>query len=311
MILITNATGLIGRAVVRQLVAEQFDVRCLLRPSRREQRLPKGIPFSTISASLNDLPALRTAMQDVTAIFHLIEEESPEQERTLPGHAQDTASLIEAAREVGVHRFVYLSRLGADRASAYPLFRVRGEAEAVVRESDLDWTILQTAITYGPEDAFTNVLAMLTKVIPFILPIPETGLARFQPLWIADLVRCVLIALKRNDLTGQTTPLGGPEHFTLEQLVTQVTLALGVRRRLVRVRTPLAQFAIGLGDTFLPRNPAPPWWLDVLAVGSATELGVIPRHFDFEPCRFAQCLDYLRGRHPWRRNLVRFVLGYR
>jgi NADH dehydrogenase len=311
MILITNATGLVGRAVVRQLVAEQYDVRCLLRPSRREQRLPKGIPFSTVSASLNDLPALRTAMQDVTAIFHLIEEESPEQERTLPSHAQDTASLLEAAHEAGVRRFIYLSRLGADRASAYPLFRVRGEAEAAVRGSDLDWTILQAAITYGPEDTSTNVLAMLAKAIPFFLPIPETGLVRFQPLWIADLVRCVLIALNRDDLTGQAIPVGGPEHFTLEQLVTQVLMALEVHRRLIRVRTPLAEFMIGLGDAFLPRNPTPPWWLDVLAVGSATELGVIPRQFGFEPCRFAQCLDYLRGRHPWRRNLVRFVLGYR
>lgn len=310
MILITNATGFIGRAVVRQLAAEQYEVRCLLQPSRREQRLPKGIPLSTVAASLNDLPALRTALQDVTAILHLMSEEEPEQERALPDHAQHTANLIEAAQEVGVHRFIYLSRLGADRASAYPLFRVRGEAEAAVRESALDWTILQAAITYGSEDAFTNVLAMLVKAIPFVLPIPEGGLARFQPLWIADLVRCILMALNRDDLARQVIPLGGPEHFTLEQLVTQVLTALGVRRRLVRVRTPLAQFASTMGDLFLFRNPVPLWWFDVLAVGSATELGSVARHFGFEPSRFAECLNHLHGRHPWRRNLLRFVLGY-
>lgn len=310
MILITNATGFVGRAVVRQLVAEQYEVRCLLQPSRREQRLPKGIPLSAVAASLNDLPALRTALQDVTAVLHLISEEEPEQERALPDHAQHTANLIEAAQEVGVRRFIYLSRLGADRASAYPLFRVRGEAEAAVRESDLDWTILQAAITYGPEDAFTNVLAMLAKAIPFVLPIPEGGLARFQPLWIADLVRCILMALNRDDLARQVIPLGGPEHFTLEQLVTQVLLALRARRRLVRVRTPLAQFASTMGDLFLFRNPVPLWWFDVLAVGSATELGSIPRYFGFEPGRFADRLDHLHGRHPWRRNLLRFVLGY-
>lgn len=310
MILITNPTGFVGRAVVRQLVAEQYKVRCLLQPSRREQRLPKGIPLSTIAASLSDLPALRTAMQDVTAIIHLMSEEDPEQETALLTHAQDTANLVEAAREVGVRRFIYLSRLGADRASAYLLFRVRGEAEAAVRKSDLDWTILQAAITYGPEDAFTNVLAMLAKTVPFVLPMPEAGLVRFQPLWIADLVRCILITLNRDDLARQAVPLGGPEHFTLEQLVTQVLLALRVRRRLVRVRMPLAQFMSALGDIFLFRNPVPPWWFDILAVGSATELGSIPRYFGFEPGRFANCLDHLRGRRPWRRTLLRFVLGY-
>lgn len=310
MILITNPTGFVGRAVVRQLVAEQYKVRCLLQPSRREQRLPKGIPLSTIAASLSDLPALRTAMQDVTAIIHLMSEEDPEQETALLTHAQDTANLVEAAREVGVRRFIYLSRLGADRASAYLLFRVRGEAEAAVRKSDLDWTILQAAITYGPEDAFTNVLAMLAKTVPFVLPMPEAGLVRFQPLWIADLVRCILITLNRDDLARQAVPLGGPEHFTLEQLVTQVLLALRVRRRLVRVRMPLAQFMSALGNIFLFRNPVPPWWFDILAVGSATELGSIPRYFGFEPGRFANCLDHLRGRRPWRRTLLRFVLGY-
>jgi uncharacterized protein YbjT (DUF2867 family) len=311
MILITNATGFIGRALVRRLVAQESEVRCLLRPSRREQRLPTGIPFSTVAASMDDLPAVRTAMQDVTAIIHLTGEDDPAQMRMLYSHAQDTASLIEAAREVGVRRFVYLSRLGADRTSAYPVFRVMGEAEAAVRESELDYMILQAAITYGPEDAFTNVLAMLAKMIPFVMPIPEAGLSRFQPLWVADLVTCIVDTIGRDDLIEQTVPLGGPEHFTLEQMVIQVLAAMGVQRRLVHVHAPLMKGVVELSDIFLPRSPAPPRWLDVLAVGSATELGTVARHFDFEPCCFADCLDYLGRKRPWRRDFVRFILGYR
>ena len=311
MILITGATGFVGRAVVRRLAAERCAVRCLLRPFRYEQRLPTGILFSTVSASMDDLPALRTAMQDVTAVVHLTGEEDLVEEGTLHNHARDTVNLTAAAQEAGIHRFIYLSRLGADRASAYPLFRTSGEAEAAVRESELDYTILRAAVTYGPEDAFTNVLAMLAKAIPFVMPIPDTGLARFQPLWITDLVTCIVTTLDRDDLIGQTIPLGGPEHFTLEQLVAQVLAALGTRRRLVHVRMPLMRGLIGLFDALLPRNPAPPWWLDLVAVGSATELGTIPRHFGFEPARFAQCLDYLRRKRPWRRDLVHFILHRR
>ena len=309
MILITDTTGFIGRAVVRRLADEQAEVRCLLRPSWHEQKLPPGIPFSTVSASTSDLPALRTAMQDVTAILHLMGEDDPDRE-AVRSHAEGTAKLIEAARETGVRRFIYLSRLEADRASAYPLFRVRGEAEAAVRESGLDYTILQAAITYGPEDVFTNVLVMLAKMIPFVTPIPEAGLSRFQPLWVGDLVTCLVATLDRDDLVGQTIPLGGPEHFALEQLMTQVLEAAGVRRRIVSVRVPWVRIAIEFLDVLLLRNPTPHRWLDVLAVGSATDLGTVPRHFGFEPCRFAQCLDYLRGKHPWRRDLVRFILGY-
>ncbi len=309
MILITGATGFVGRAVVHRLAAERREMRCLLRPSQREQQLTTGIPFSTVSASMSDLPALRTAMQDVTAVVNLTGEEDLDREGTLRTYAEDTVNLITAAQEAGVHRFICLSRLGADRASAYPLFRARGEAETAVRESGLDATILQTSIIYGPEDISTNVLVMLAKVIPFVLPIPETGLSRFQPLWVMDLAKCIVATLDRNDLIGQTIPLGGPEHFTLEQMVAEVLAAAGMRRRLVHVRMPLMQGGVALFDALLPRNPMPSWWLDLLTVGSATDLVTIPRHFGFEPARFAQCLDYMRRKRPWRRDLARLILG--
>jgi len=309
MILITGATGFVGRAVVHRLAAESREVRCLLRPSRQEQQLATGIPFSTVSANMSDLPALRTTMQDVTAVIHLTGEEDLDREGTMRTHVEDTTNLVTAAQEAGARRFIYLSRLGADRASAYSLFRARGEAEAVVRASGLDATILQASVIYGPEDIPTNMLVMLTKVIPFILPVPDTGLSRFQPLWIEDLTKCIMATLDRDDLIGQTIPLGGPEHFTFEQMVTEVLAAAETRRRLVHVRMPLMQGVVALFETLLPRNPVAFWWLDLLTVGSATDLVTIPRHFGFEPARFAECLSYVRRKRPWRRDLVRLILG--
>jgi len=308
MILITNATTFVGRALVSRLVVNQRQARCLLRASRRVQQLPTGLLFSTVSASMDDLPALRSAMQDVTAVIHLTGEFDLEQGGALHTHAEDMANLIEAAREAGVRRFIYVSRLGADRASAYPIFHVLGEAEAIVRESELDYTILQTAITYGPEDMLINLLVMLAKVIPYVLPIPDPSLSRFQPLWVIDLARCIEATLDRDDLIGQTIPLGGPEHFTFEQLLTQILAAAGMRRRIVRVRTPLIQGAILLCDALLPCTPTPSWWLDLLSVGSATNLVTIQRHFDFAPRRLTECLDYLSRKRAWRRDLLRFVL---
>ncbi len=308
MILITNATTFVGRALVNRLVVNRREVCCLLRPSRCEQQLPTGLLFSTVSASMDDLPALRSAMQGVETIVHLAGEFDLEQGGALHTHTRCTATLINAAREAGVRRFIYVSRLGADRASAYPLFHVLGEAEAIVRESELGYTILQTAITYGPEDVLTNLLVMLAKMIPYILPIPDPGMARFQPLWAMDLVRCIEATLDQDDLIGQTIPLGGPEHFTFEQLLTQILAAAGMSRRIVRVRTPLIQGAILIGDALLPRPPTPTWWLDLLSVGSATNLVTIQRHFDFDPRRLAESLDYLGRERPWRRDLLRFVL---
>ena len=112
MILITGATSFVGRALVSRLAVEHHAVCCLLRPSQRRQRLATGILFSTVSASMNDLPALRTAMQDVTAIVHLTAEEDLDREGALGQHVDDTANLITAAQDAGVQRLIYLSRLG-------------------------------------------------------------------------------------------------------------------------------------------------------------------------------------------------------
>ncbi len=310
MILVTGAASFVGRSTVRHLAAAGYEVCCLLRPSQRDQRLPTGITLSTASAPFTDPPALRVAMRDVTTIVHLLREEETTQKGTLYDHVQGTASLITAAQEVGVRRFIQLSRLGADRASAYPLFRTKGEAEALVRESGLDYTILQATLVYGASDVFTNMLVMLAKMIPLILPLPNAGMSRFQPLWVEDLAACITDTIERDELVERVVPVGGPEHFTLKQMVAQILEAAGMNRLLFHMGMPLLRGMIRLFEALLVYNPTPEWWLDVVAAGSATELGVISRHFDFEPERFSQRLGYLRRKRPWRRDFLRFVLDY-
>lgn len=310
LILVAGATNFVGRAIVRHLVGQGCKVRCLLQPSRRVQQLPSGLTFSTASARFDDAPALRLAMQDVDTVVHATREENPDHVGQLRDHAERTQQLIVAARSVGVRRFIYLSRLGADQSSAYLLLRIKGESEITVQESGLEYTILQSALTYGQEDMFTNVSIMLAKMIPFVLPIPEVGRSRFQPLWVEDLARCVAEVVEREDLLESKIPVGGPEHFTLEQMMGQLLVAAGMHRRLVHTRLPLVTSAINLFETIFARNPTPSWWLDMVTVNNATELGAIPRRFGFEPRRFSDCLYYLRHRQPWRRNFFRFVLGY-
>jgi NADH dehydrogenase len=257
---------------------------------------------------MRDLPALRTTLQDVSAVIHMTDEQEPGPVEAMEQHVQDTTNLVTAMQEVDKRRIIYMSRMGAEVSSAYTLFRMRGQSETLVRESGLDYTILRPALTFGPEDTFTNLIAALAKTIPFVLPIPDTGMSRFQPLWIEDLATCAAETTDRHDLIGHTVPIGGAEHFTLEQLATEVLAALRIRRRTMHVRMPFMRYASQLFDLTLPRNPAPRWLLDQLTLGSAGELGSIPRCFGFEPGRFAQRLDYLRQKRPWRRELLRFLL---
>lgn len=309
MILIAGATNFVGRAVTRRLAAEGRPFRCLLQPSRYPQRLPTELSFSAVSAPLSDVEALREAMDGVTGVIHVTREEDQLAERTLHTHTEDTGNLLEAAKSAGVTRFLYLSRLGATAASAYPLFRIKGESEIRVHESGLDHTILRAAVIYGAEDAFTTRLVMLAKMIPIVLPIPDVGMVRFQPLWVEDLAHCIVATIDRTDLSNKTVVLGGAEHYSIEQMVRRILAAAGMRRYLLHVTMPLIRTGSRFLGALLARNPTPMWWLDLATVGSATELGAIPKHFGFEPRPLAQSLGYLRLRRPWRREFIRYTLG--
>jgi NADH dehydrogenase len=249
-------------------------------------------------------------MQGVTTVIHLARGEERLEERRLEDQPAETANLLRAAEEAGVTRFIYLSRLSATPASAYPLFRVKGESEVQIQQSGLDYTIFRSAVVYGAEDAFTTRLVMVAKMSPLVLPIPDVGMARFQPVWIEDLARCIAATVDRDDLIGRTVGLGGPEHYTLEQMTRRLLEAVGLRRYLLHVGMPLMRAGSRLLESLLARNPTPDWWLDLVAVGSATELGAVSKHFGFEPRQFAHSLGYLRRRRPWRRDFIRYVLGY-
>src|SRR5512135_854899 len=116
VILVTGATGFVGRGLVRRLAAAGRTVRCLLRPSRRSPRLPKGVPLQVAVASLEDERGLRSALVGVETLLHLAGAEW--QGDVLSVDAALTRTLMGVAREAGVSRIVYLSHLGADRASA-------------------------------------------------------------------------------------------------------------------------------------------------------------------------------------------------
>ena len=72
LILVTGATGFVGRALLPQLVEGGHEVRCLLRPSKHSPRLPKGVAVQVALASLDDERALRAAMTGVDTVIHLI-----------------------------------------------------------------------------------------------------------------------------------------------------------------------------------------------------------------------------------------------
>jgi len=309
LILVTGATGFVGRALLPRLAEAGLELRCLVRPSRRSPRLPRGIPVQVSIASLADARGLRAALVGVDTLIHLAGAEWHGRRGDVFGvDAAGTRALVEAAREAGVGRIVYLSHLGADRASAYPVLKAKGIAEEFVRQSGLTYTIVRSTLLYGAEDVFLNVVAALVKLGPGLFLMPGDGRISLQPLWVEDLVTCLEWSLSDLTSLNQTIALGGPEFITFGQMVQTVMEVLGVRRLVIPVRPPFLRAGAWLMEQILPRSPLTTRWLDHLAVNRTCELTSVTQHFGLKPARFVNTVDYLRDK-KWFIEMTRLIWG--
>lgn len=303
MILVTGGTGFIGRTLLRQLTAAGREVRTLVRPSPHTPALPVGVPVDVVVTSLQDERGLRAAMVDVETVFHLAGAEwRGTSASLLETDIQGTQNVVRAAVDAGVERLVFLSHLGADRASAYPVMKSKAIAEEHIRRSGVDYTILRSALAFGAEDAFTTGLARLMHALPFIFMIPGEGDAIIQPLWVEDLVTCLVWALDDDLTRNQMYEIGGPEYLNFLQVVQTIMDRCGVQRTIFPVRPPYLRALTVLLSQIFPGLPVSVYWLDYLAANRTCSLDTIPRVFGLMPARFAHRLDYLEA-GGWRSAL--------
>lgn len=305
MILVTGGTGFIGKALIRQLVESGQTVRTLIRPSNTTPDLPRGVPVEVAVTSLADPRGLRAAMVGIRTIFHLAggEWRGPHAD-LFATDIEGTRAVVAAAQDAGVQRIFMLSHLGADRASAYPVLKAKGIAEEHLRTSGLDYTILRSGLVYGPGDHFTTGLAQLLRLSPLIFLLPGDGQTLLQPLWIQDLITCLIWSWEDPATRGQTFEIGGPEYLTFRQVVELIMAATRQPRRLVPLFPPYLRGLTVLLESLFPQLPVSTFWLDYLATNRTTSLDTLPRWFNLMPARLSAHLDHLQGA-AWRQRRTR------
>ncbi len=294
MILVTGGTGFVGQALIRQLVAQGKTVRTLLRPSQSSPNLPRGIPVEVAVSSLNDERSLRAALKGVDTVFHLAGSERNGSKADLTGvDIAGTRILAQAAAQAKVERIFYLSHLGADRASAFALLKAKAIAEQFIIKSGINYTIFRSGPIYGPGDQFTTGLARLLRMSPGVFLMPGDGSTLLQPIWIEDLITCLLLSLGEPQTLNQIYSIGGAEYYRFREIVEILLQKLSIKRFLISIQPPYLRLIGLFMEQFMPRFPVSIFWLDYLAVDRTCALDVLPRLFGLMPMRFAQNLDYL------------------
>ena len=307
-ILVTGGTGFIGQALVRHLAEAGYHVRILLRASSQSPNLPRSVPVEVSVSNLADERGLRAAMVGVDTVYHLAGAEWRGAYASLMEiDIRGTQNVVAAAADARVGRLFFVSHLGADRASAYPVLKAKAIAEEYIRRSGIDYTIMRAAIVFGRNDGFTTGLAQLLASIPRFFLVPGDGESLLQPLWVEDLATCLTWALEDERTFNQMYEIGGPEYLTFNQVAQIIMEELGIQRKLIHLRQPYLRALTVFLENILPSTPVSVYWLDYLATNRASSLDAIPRLFNLMPSRFSQRLAYLDA-HDWRRDMWRSLL---
>jgi len=233
VILLTGATGTVGKALLPLLLERGDPVRVLVRDPRR-----LGRHRVDVQLTLGDLTAMadphlqRQALRGVHTVIHLaatIRDQPRGPVEELNGLA--TARLLTAAERLGAERFLFFSAMGASEIQRTRYFRAKALAERAVAASPLQTTVFAPSIVYDRDDPWVTVMRRLS-LLPLI-PISGAGQAAFQPLWAADAARCVLAVLERGG-PGRVE-LAGPQTLTYDAMARIIAGASGRARPLVHV----------------------------------------------------------------------------
>lgn len=273
-VLVTGASGFVGRRLLEQLLAKGHRVMAL---SRRRANFPVEV-----EVALGDVVSgegLAAASASAEAVIHLVgiirETRGQGFEQA---HTEGTRNVVSAAREAGVKRYLQMSALGAAKGTGSRYFETKARAEEIVKASGLDWTIFRPSLIFGRGDEFFGLVLKGLVSAPLI---PQIGDGRFpiRPIYVGDVAGAFEQALSRPATIGRSFDLVGPTEYSFRELLLLVREALGSRNPIL----PVPLWAMKLAVPLLQILPHPPITRDQFAMllrGNTGDPALMQQHFD-------------------------------
>jgi NADH dehydrogenase len=236
-VLVTGASGFIGRPLVSLLTARGHSVRGMVRRAAEAQEI-SGIEIEV--GDVRDAGAVDRATRGVDAVVHLaaatgVARASVAREVNVQG----TRRILDALRVNGGRRVVFISSISASRERMGPYGQTKREAETQVAHAGLDWVILRPSLVYGPGPA--GLFARLQRSMKGpVLPMIGEGSIELDPIHVDDVCQVIEQCLERQDVLSKTYDLLGPDRVTFRQLIDRLAAKSGAQPRIVQLPPELA-----------------------------------------------------------------------
>jgi NADH dehydrogenase len=285
MILVTGGTGFVGGHLIRRLRQEDVPVRALVRNPDKAQAL-KDLGVDVVKGDVSDSASLEKASSGVERVIHLVGiiQEGPG--ATFQGvHVGGTRTVIEAAKKSGVRHLVYVSALGTRPDAKSNYHKTKWAAEELVRAAGIPYTILRPSLIYGAGDLFTIRLSQMIRLSP-LLPVIGSGSSKVQPIFIDDVVTCILKSVTSDCCLNEIYEIGGPDQLTYEEVTVAIADAVGVKRPTLHLPLFFMKSVATVFEAVLPKAPVTTDQLIMLQEDTVCSMRDIRDAFGIEPLGF-------------------------
>jgi NADH dehydrogenase len=299
-IVVLGGTGFVGRPLVARLLRDGHAITLLSRnlAPHAARLLPPGVALRQVD--VYDPDELRSAFTGADAVINLVgilNEPGDNGRGFRRAHVELVKLVIAACQLAGVRRLLQMSSLNAGRGDSNYL-KTRGEAEAAVKASGLDWTVFEPSVIFGPGDGLFARFGALLGKLP-VLPLACAN-AKFAPVYVGDVVEAIARSLRERAAIGEVYELYGPEVFTLREIVQMSARQLGLRRWILPLPSLLGRLQGAVCD-FLPRKPFSSDNWRSLQLDSVGGIDGLHRH-GIAPTRVAEVLPDILGHEDDRQS---------
>ena len=295
VVLVTGATGFIGRAVVGELLKHNYAVRCLVRTPGSE-RMFSDRSVEIYYGDIRDENSIVSACHGVEFVINLVSTISPSRGSDMfSTNVVGVTKLVSAIESSGsVKHLVHVSVLGANDNPRERYFFSKWKGEQEIKRTRTSYTILRPSVITGASDRFSNLLGSLVRLFP-VVPVVGHGRNRIQPMVVEDFAYCVVASLGRNDLESKIIELGGDLHLSINEMIDYIADAMGRRRIKIHFPFWVSGLVCSLMNIFMTKPIINRELARMLSNRNVTDIGVAKSVFGITPKAFSEDIHHLTG----------------